>query len=284
MKERSFIHEFIAGNVGGIVGIGAVYPLDTIKIRIQTYPGLYKSSFDVLHQMHQKSGVLSMYRGLLAPCAGFGLTFAISFSSFGYFSKCFKEYRNKSSNNTIDLIYAGALTGLVQSPPRAIMERIKSVMQVHEKKNNSTPFKWSGECFMYILRHQGISGLFQGFSSVLLREIPQFAVYYPTYYIAKDKFINWGLSNTLSELVAGGVAGVIQWLPPLYNIDVIKSHMQTCEPGKYKGFVDCSRQLYKTEGSTVFFRGCQPALVRAFCLHSIIFYMYETTMRYLEAV
>ena len=281
MKDRSFMHEFIAGNVGGIVGIFCVYPLDTIKIRIQTYPGIYKSSFDVLHQMQQKSGLLSMYRGLLAPCAGFGLTFAISFSSFGYFSKFIKEYRNESSNNTVDLIFAGAITGLVQSPPRAIMERIKSVMQVHEKKG-ATPFKWSGSCFMYILQNQGIRGLFQGFSSVLLREIPQFAIYYPTYYISKDKFINMGLSSTYSELLAGGTAGLVQWLPPLYSFDVIKSHMQTCPPGKYKGFFDCARQLYKAESVVVFFRGLQPALVRAFFLHSIIFYMYETTIRYLE--
>ena len=215
MRERSFKDEFIAGNVGGIVGIGCVYPLDTIKIRLQTNPQQYKSTADVINQMHNKSGILSMYRGLLSPCIGFGFTFAISFSSFGYFCKKLKEVHKTSTNTDMDLAFAGALTGLVQSPARAIMERIKSVMQVHEKKNYTTPFKWSGECLHYIIRNQGLKGLFQGFSSVLVREIPQFAIYYPTYYISKDKYLAIGFSSNISELLAGGT-GIVFLLTQNY--------------------------------------------------------------------
>jgi hypothetical protein len=38
MERGSFAQEFVAGNAGGIVGITIVYPLDTLKIRQQTYP------------------------------------------------------------------------------------------------------------------------------------------------------------------------------------------------------------------------------------------------------
>jgi solute carrier family 25 carnitine/acylcarnitine transporter 20/29 len=76
----SFFNEFIAGNIGGVLGISVVYPLDTAKVRLQvTGIETYKSSFDVLSSMIKKDGLFSIYRGLLSPATGFGVTFAISF-------------------------------------------------------------------------------------------------------------------------------------------------------------------------------------------------------------
>lgn len=80
MEKGSFMQEFIAGNVGGLIGICVVYPLDTAKIRMQTQQH-YKSTSDVLHAMIKNDGIGSLYRGLASPALGFGLTFAISFRS-----------------------------------------------------------------------------------------------------------------------------------------------------------------------------------------------------------
>jgi hypothetical protein len=93
-----------------------------------------------------------------------------------------------------DLFCAGAYTGVIQSPARQLVERIKSVMQVHERTGGKSPYSWSGACAMHLYRTEGIRvGLFQGFSSVLLREIPQFAVYYPCYEFAKSIYSKVGI-------------------------------------------------------------------------------------------
>jgi hypothetical protein len=78
MEKGNFLQEFIAGNVGGVIGITLVYPLDTAKTRLQVYPQ-YTGTVDVLKEMIKLDGVKSLYRGLLSPAMGFGLTFAISF-------------------------------------------------------------------------------------------------------------------------------------------------------------------------------------------------------------
>jgi hypothetical protein len=78
MEKGNFLQEFIAGNVGGLIGISVVYPLDTAKMRLQVYPQ-YKSAFDVLSSMAKADGITSIYRGLTSPALGFGLTFAVSF-------------------------------------------------------------------------------------------------------------------------------------------------------------------------------------------------------------
>ena len=82
----------------------------------------------------------------------------------------------------MDQCLAGAFTGVVQTPLRQIIERIKSVMQVREGLPGKSLYSWSGACLVDLIRREGIvNGLFQGTGSVLLREVPQFAAYYPTY-------------------------------------------------------------------------------------------------------
>ena len=54
--HTTFIHEFLAGQVGGVAGILAVYPLDTAKIRLQTSLK-YTSTYDVLSSMIRDDGI-----------------------------------------------------------------------------------------------------------------------------------------------------------------------------------------------------------------------------------
>jgi solute carrier family 25 carnitine/acylcarnitine transporter 20/29 len=284
MEKNNFIHEFIAGNVGGLCGIFAVYPLDTAKIRMQVYPH-YKSTLDVIRQMSAADGYKSLYRGSPAPIAGFGLTFAISFSSYGICCRELARRKNIELNQLdyFDLSLAGTVTGFVQSPTRQIMERFKSIMQVHENSLGKVSYKWTGSCFLELIRKEGLrNGLFQGFGSVLLREVPQFAVYYPCYEMMKLYLTNHINNIIVVQLLSGGLAGVVQWLPPIYCFDVIKSKMQTAPKGTYSGIADCAREIYRTNGIKGFFRGFTPAMFRAFPLHAIVFCGYETTLSMLQ--
>jgi hypothetical protein len=56
------VQEFISGNMSGMVGISLVYPLDTAKVRIQTNPALYRTTFGVISSMSKQSGFVSLYR------------------------------------------------------------------------------------------------------------------------------------------------------------------------------------------------------------------------------
>lgn len=127
---------------------------------------------------------------------------------------------------------------------------------VIDTPGGKSPYSWSGKCAVDLVRKQGIvNGLFQGMGSVLLREIPQFAVYYPWYEFARRKGLEQGyFSPIVVQALAGGTAGVVQWLPPFYFTDVIKSRMQTSPKDKYKNTWHCARTLYKEEGYRVFFR------------------------------
>ena len=83
-------------------------------------------------------------------------------------------------------------------------------------------------------------------------------------------------------MLAGGIAGTVQWFPPIYCMDVIKSRMQSALPGVYSGTWDCFKKSYRQEGLQVFFKGFGTALLRAFPLHAFIFLGYEATIAALK--
>lgn len=76
---------------------------------------------------------------------------------------------------------------------------------------------------------------------------------------------------------------MIQWLPPIYCADVIKSRMQTAPKGHYSSVADCVAQLYREGGLRIFLRGLSPALMRAAPLHATIFVSYESVMKHFRS-
>ena len=65
-SNTTFLHEFLAGQVGGVTGILTVYPLDTAKIRLQTSVK-YASTYDVLSTMIRDDGIRSSTNNMTSP-------------------------------------------------------------------------------------------------------------------------------------------------------------------------------------------------------------------------
>lgn len=113
-----------------------------------------------------------------------------------------------------------------------------------------------------------------------------FCSYYPVYEITKRMLrpadAKEGDLSIVRTLLAGAIAGMAQWLPPTYCVDVVKSRIQSHPPGTYGGMMACAREAYAAEGASVFFRGLSPALLRAACMHGPIFLVYELTLKLLK--
>ncbi|CAM9387058.1 unnamed protein product [Ascophyllum nodosum] len=289
----SFCEELAGGTVGGVLGMALVYPLDTIKSRMQTSgQSRYPSMIHVLTSMARTDGVFSLYRGLLSPVVGAGALFAITFSSYGFAGRAQlsrRGGRDMDQLTPMEMGLAGAWAGIMNGPLRQVIERVKSVMQVREGDRSKPPYPWSGACVADLVRREGIAmGLFRGMGTTMIREPVQFGVYYPTYAITKDFLTRLDragqpfIHETAVQMLAGGVAGCAMWVPPFYFIDVLKTRMQTAEPGVYESIRDCAVKTWRAEGSSVYFRGLGPALLRAFPLHGLVFVGYETTISFLN--
>jgi len=62
--------DFAAGYLGGVCGIIVGHPFDTIKVRLQTRPDVYKSGTDAFRSIIKTEGPRGLFKGVLAPCIG----------------------------------------------------------------------------------------------------------------------------------------------------------------------------------------------------------------------
>lgn len=289
-KKDAWWKSFVAGNVGGIFGLSMAYPLDTVKVRLQTRTvgssNAYTGMRHCIVSMLQKEGGMSFYRGLLWPAMGYGAINAVAFGSCNAGKKVFTDKTGISDIRAP--ICGGLFAGLTSSFVRAPIEQIKTVMQARNAPgSNAAPYRNSFHCARQVVKTEGIyNGLYRGLSPTIIREMCQYAIYYPAYDIAKrtaageDGDINKLAAHQL--IICGAFAGVAQWIPTYWQ-DVVKSRIHNAPPGTYNGFIHCTKTLLKTEGFRVFWVGFNAAQVRAAPMHGFIFLGYDMTMRMLDA-
>lgn len=284
-----FWKSFLAGNVGGMFGMTLSYPFDTVRVRMQTDAAVRGKSilYAARHVMRSPEGWRALYRGLAVPVVGYGSINAVAFATNDSCQAFFANQSptgKKSDLPTWQLVVSGGAAGMTSAVVRAPIERVKTVMQTAEGSGGRAAFSGGLSCGAHLVRTAGVASLFKGLTSTMLREVIQFAMYYPAYTVMKGYAeAQWGDSGhawILTPLL-GGAAGAFQWLPPSYCVDVVKSRLQAdVTGGRYPGggMLQCARASAAAEGPAVFLRGLGPTLLRAVPLHAGVFTGYELTL------
>lgn len=256
--------------------------LDTIKCRLQTRSAEYNGKATlVLRRMIKHEGFMSLYRGLLSPSLGFGAVNSTVFSARNAGTKFFQGGDKQKELNISEKLMVGAFVGFVQSFVRTPIERVKTVMQIRNRATTKSPYSNSVVCAYNLLRKEGLGvGLYTGLQATIVREVPQYLCYFIIYEKVRER-LEPIVGTLASQACAGGTAGVVGWLPPIFCVDVVKTRLQSAPIGTYTGMYDCAVKSYRAEGVGVFFRGMNIALIRAFPLHGTIFLVYETVMKLL---
>lgn len=283
---------FIGGTLGGMTGVAASYPLDTIKVRMQTQTmtGVYYDGMvDCATKIFRNEGVGAFYRGVLAPMGSYGIIKSITFGSYGNTLDFFRKH--KEANGTwngrhtyAELFLAGCIGGFACTVVMAPNDRVKVQMQLAASEGR--PFKHVLDCAQHIIKEHGVfnsRGLFRGWTSTAVRDVPGMSGYYIVYEGVKRAWKPWGKDGRHSDmqnLTAGGFAGQASWLP-VYPMDVIKSRIQSRAgtANAYRGMGHAFSHMLKTEGPFVFYKGFVPTLIQAFPLHGSVFMVYEVWMR-----
>ncbi|KAH0954443.1 hypothetical protein HN011_010498 [Eciton burchellii] len=120
-------------------------------------------------------------------------------------------------------------------------------------------------------------------SRILSTNIPSSGMYFMTYEYLKNQFTpEGGKLSLLATIVAGGFAGIANWLvgmPP----DILKSRLQTAPEGTYKkGVREVFIKLMKTEGPKALYKGIVPVMLRAFPANAACFMGFEVCMIFLN--
>ncbi|KAL6047969.1 Solute carrier family 25 member 22 [Balamuthia mandrillaris] len=245
--------------------------------------------------MRRGRQIVGLYKGAASPLAGCALYSSVLFLAYGQ-SKRFFQLDESPDRKDIQLskrIGIGMTTGFCASLAEGPIDLIKSKMQVQYRisiegtsRMAFVPYKSSWDCLRRILATYGIRGVYQGLSATFLRNMPGSAVYFTTYEVVRRNVATlYPQSETTSVLLAGAIAGITFWLS-CFPADVIKSTLQTdasYKPDrKYKGILDCTRQIFRREGLLGFWKGFMPCLIRAGPVNAATFFVYENTRRMMD--
>ena len=167
----------------------------------------------------------------------------------------------------------GSFAGLIQCVVICPTEHIKCRLQA------SNAYSGPMEASKSIYASHGVSGIFRGWWTTCLREVPSFGLYFSCYDLGRDGLVENipTLPNWASSVLAGGVSGSITWAM-VYPIDIAKSVIQTLPmdtPLKERKCFNVIKDIVRRNGPAYLFRGLGVTILRAFPVNGMIFPVYE---------
>ncbi|KAF3781981.1 S-adenosylmethionine carrier 1 [Nymphaea thermarum] len=167
---------------------------------------------------------------------------------------------------------AGALGGAAASLVRVPTEVVKQRMQTGQ-------FASAPSAVRLIIANEGVRGLYAGYSSFLLRDLPfdaiQFCIYEQLrigYKLAARRDLS-DPENALIGAFAGAFTGAVT--TPL---DVIKTRLMVQgSSSQYKGMIDCVQTIVREEGASALLKGIGPRVLWIGIGGSIFFGVLERT-------
>ncbi|XP_047651927.1 solute carrier family 25 member 47 isoform X3 [Phacochoerus africanus] len=293
----------------GVCGVAVGYPLDTVKVRIQTEPK-YTGIWHCIRDTYRQERVRGFYRGLSLPVCTVSLVSSVSFGTYRHCLAHICRFRYGSADAKAaktDITLSGFASGLVRvfltSPTEVAKVRLQTQTQTTQQRRPSASGpsavpppcpapparsapgpKYRGplHCLATVAREEGLRGLYKGSSALLLRDGHSFATYFLSYAILCEWLTPAGRSqpDVLGVLVAGGCAGVLAWAVAT-PMDVIKSRLQADGQGqrRYRGLLHCVVTSVREEGPRVLFKGLSLNCCRAFPVNMAVFVAYEAVLR-----
>lgn len=318
------IKEVTFGAISGMVGKLIEFPLDTIKVRLQSNHGQSPiTTIQMIRQTYHNEGfVHGFYKGLKAPLLGACLETAILFSSYNYASTFIANRIDKyNGNNSTKIVsvddipfwskcVSGGFAGLMASFILTPVELVKCQLQV-VNMHNSTPLTNLSQLLPQVqkssstststthsyssivkrtIKDNGITGLWKGLESTIIREVVGTAIWFGTFEYLNDHFKStadpWIENQDLQLLFSGAVAGVTFNLS-VFPVDTIKSNIQTHDilnKAEHKqsntNFWKEARKLVLRKGGIInLYNGLGITLVRCVPANALIFYTYELLKR-----
>lgn len=288
------------------------YPLDTVKVRIQTEPK-YTGLWHCVRDTYHRERVWGFYRGLSLPVCTVSLVSSVSFGTYRHCLAHICRFRYGSADAKpakMDVTLSGCASGLVRvfltSPTEVAKVRLQTQSQTQTRAQTRRPSasgpaaapplcpvppvcpdpgpKYRGplHCLTTVAREEGLRGLYKGSSALLLRESHSFATYFLSYTILCEWLTPSGHSqpDVAGVLLAGGCAGVLAWVVAT-PMDVIKSRLQADGQGprRYRGLLHCVVSSVREEGPRVLFKGLVLNCCRAFPVNMVVFVAYEAVLR-----
>ncbi|KAJ1561131.1 hypothetical protein HK405_004847 [Cladochytrium tenue] len=225
VRKTSALADLLCGSIAGVTGKLVEYPLDTVKVRLQTQPlaaggGTFAGPLDCLVRTVRQEGFLGLYRGLSAPLVGSMLENSGLFFAYNQIQRLVRAVSSPepmlragdSSGRSMQqqeplslaqLAVCGFLSGAVVATVLTPVELIKCKMQVvgvalHSGNSVGTAksaaaaaphYRGAWDIVGRTLREEGVRGFYRGHLGTLIRESGGGAAWFGVYELVCHHFL-----------------------------------------------------------------------------------------------
>lgn len=292
MKSNPAIQAAIdltAGAVGGTACVLTGQPFDTVKVKMQTFPGLYKGLTDCCLKTYSQVGLRGFYKGTGPALMAYVAENSVLFMCYGFCQELVRKVVGLDKQAKLSDLqtatagsFASAFAALALCPTELVKCRLQTMyeMEMSGKIAKSQDTIWS--VVKSILRKEGPLGFYQGLSSTLLQEVPGYFFFFGGYELSRSFFASGRSKDELGPvplMLSGGIAGICLWLV-IYPVDCIKSRIQVLSmSGKQAGFLGTLISIVKSEGIAALYSGLTATMIRAVPANGSLFLAYEYSRR-----
>ncbi|KAL1327168.1 hypothetical protein HN51_037255 [Arachis hypogaea] len=290
--------EYVAGLIAGVATVAIGHPFDTVKVKLQKHNTgqhvvRYRSGLHCTTRILKTEGIKGLYRGATSSFLGMAFESSLLFGIYSQ-TKLALQGGVQSGEPQPQVIipsaaYGGAIISFVLCPT----ELVKCRMQIQGTDSlvpKSSRYSSPLDCALKTVKSEGVTGIFRGGFTTLLRESIGNAVFFSTYEYVRyhlhshAKAVRSNYNNLVDigiGIITGGLGGVSFWLAVL-PLDVAKTLIQT-NPEK-----NCSRNpfqvlslVYRSGGLKGCYTGLGPTVTRAFPANAAAIVTWELAMKML---
>ncbi|XP_051059381.1 S-adenosylmethionine mitochondrial carrier protein isoform X1 [Phodopus roborovskii] len=245
MDAPGFTASLVAGGVAGASVDLILFPLDTIKTRLQSPQGFNKAG-----------GFRGIYAGVPSIAVGSFPNAAMFFLTYEYV-KCLLHTDSASHFRPVKHMLAASAGEVVACLIRVPSEVVKQRAQVSASSKTL-------QIFSTILNEEGIQGLYRGYKGTVLREIPFSLVQFPLWESLKALW-SWQQGHMVDSwqsavcgAFAGGFAAAVT--TPL---DVAKTRIMLAKAGSSTAVgnvLSAMHGVWRSQGLSGLFAGVFPRM------------------------
>ncbi|CAM4575751.1 mitochondrial S-adenosylmethionine carrier protein isoform X2 [Lepidochelys kempii] len=255
MDWAGFWVSLTAGGIAGMCVDLILFPLDTIKTRLQSPQGFKKAG-----------GFREIYAGVPSVAVGSFPNAAAFFVTYEFV---------KSVLATVTPLYLSPVTHMAAASSGEVVAcLIRVPSEVVKQRAQVSPSSSTFQVLSNTLYQEGIQGLYRGYKSTVLREIPFSLVQFPVWEALKDLW-SWKQGHVVDSwqsatcgAFAGGFAAVIT--TPL---DVAKTRIMLAKAGSSNAsgnVFSALHSVWRSQGLPGLFAGVVPRMT-AISLGGFIF-------------
>lgn len=257
-SSTPFWTALISGGIAGTAVDVALFPIDTLKTRLQAPVGFWKAG-----------GFRGIYNGITVVTAGSAPGAALFFSTYETLKSALPETED-TNVKAVQHMFASSVGEVAACLVRVPTEVVKSRMQTNDAALLIPTVR--------LLLKEG--ALYRGFGITLFREIPFCCIQFPLYEFLKAKVAHH--DNPAYAALCGSFAGAVG-AAATTPLDVLKTRLMlgADQHGKvYTGVLD----VWRRSSNADLWKGIQPRVFWISLGGYIFFGAYETSKKYIQPV